>query len=852
MSFKNRSQFIQAAASEKIILAHVEANTRLINFVNAVGFIYTKVVPYFPIAVKFNDTVLNRAASQGAMVAGSFHYSTNTSTLSIWLTDNSDPLNSEIISTYRLFFSNNPISLPWDLSDDSSADVYYDGRISAAPGFKQKIGIDQSLNSVVGSGDLTLENNDAALDEIFDRFVFDNKDVKIYSWNRDLLASESQIIFKGKITNKRYESNSVTFTVKDVIYELQQNIPQSVFTEDDSVSNSVLGNIKRWVYGRVDGLKLQSTDQINLGYPISGTVSFNTLSKTLTGVGTAFLSQTSPGDKITIQTLQFTIESVDSNTQITLSKKPEYALIGQTAILLPEVPVIIKNRTQFVADHACAVVTKTVANALQFNRIQLSDTIGIEAGDFITFVSTGERKEVKNVAPNNIIVLRDNVIALPALGTSATREPIQRVYINGVTVNPSDYTVSSLPLETKITLAPNAEFNIASNREYSLSMTFTNGSRTITYSGDASLSQLLKPRDYIRPANLLYTTFYEILAVADTQITLRLPFANSTITDTITTKSPNYIGDTTLISVDVLGKTKDGLPNGDWIRTSAETVLDLLGEVNITSIDTTTFDEVSLLVPQLVSVAFPLNGGKTLTSIKAAIDLVNKSTRCTLSLDKDLQLKYESVIVQSPSVIQTISDSDVIKWSIRSTNGKNYRNSIFSYRHSDVDNGTLEESAKVATYSSKFVERYVGTNQTLEDSIYIYDTTAAKISSEREVYYNSLGISTITIDTDLRLEGLEIGDSVILDLKRLYKRFGDASTRKKLVTCTGKTVTGKSIQLEFSDYGNTFNTSAFITDNEAPEYDLSEIEDRIINGYITDPQGIVGADEDTDKTNLIS
>ena len=852
MSFNSRQDFIDSPASEKIILAQVQAKARVINFSLSSGSIYVKTVSHFPLSIKRNDTELVLAASRGTMSSNTFYYDSITSNLYVWLDDSSDPANSEIVVTYGLFFSNNSISLPNDLTDDTSADVYYSGRIISSPGFKQKIGIDQGLSSIVGSGNLKLQNNDGELDEVFDRFVFDNQPIKIFSWNRDLKASESQIIFKGVITNKKYDSQSITFTVKDSLFELQQNVPQSIFTEDDNVNTDVLGNIKRWIYGRSDGLKLQSTDQIGNGYTISGTVSFDGADLVLTGVGTSFLSETSPGDSVQVETLSFDIDAVVSDTVITMSKVPDYAITGVSATLSPAIPTTAKNRPQFVADHACAKITTTVTNALQFNRITLDDTTGLGEGDFITFVGIAERKEIKNVAPGNIVVLRDNVVSLPAIGSSVTREPVQSVFIDGKTVSPDDYSITTISGSTSITLDTDAEFNITSNRDFNLSCTFTNGSRSISYAGDASLSEIFKPRDYIRPDNLSYTTFYEILSVSDTTIEIRTPFVDPTITDTVTAKLPNYVGDSTIISADVIGKTEDGLPSGQWLKTSAEVVKDLLKEVGLTDVDSTSFDHVSSITPQLMSLTIPLSPTGGSVSVKDAIDLVNKSTRCALTFDKDLTLKYESVLVNSPQTFIVIDDSDVISWSIESTNGKNYRNSTVGYRHTDVNRETLAPGNKVATSTSEFVKRYVGTNKTFEDNFYIYDDVTANIAAEREVYYNSLGVSTIKIKSDLRLENIDIGDAAVLDFARLYKRFGDVDTRRKLVTCVGKTASGDNITLEFSDYGNTFNTSAFITDNTSLDYSLSDTDSKIRDGFITDTEGIVNDIEDTNKTNLIS
>lgn len=829
----------------------MNAKTRLINWGLDSGFIYKRTVSYFVTELQANDNSLTSVSTLGSLVAGSFYYDPVNSELFVWLPDNSNPEDSEMVVTYRLFYSNVPISLPWDLSDSTEEDVYYDGRILQNPGYKFKIGIEQNLTSTVGSGNLKLENNDGALDEIFDKFIFENQVVEIYSYNRDLSSDQAQIIFRGRITNKSYTEQEVAFTVKDQIFDLQQNVPQNVFTASDNVNEDTQGNYKRWLYGKVDGLKLQSVDQIGDGYAITGTVSINTSNNTMVGSGTIFLTELSPQDTILIETQRFTIESVDSDTSATLSSVPTYSINGAAAILTPAIPVVNKNRDFFVADHACALLTKQVVNALQFNRIILNDTIGLEAGDFVEFTG-GVRREIKNVAPGNVIVLRQNVPSLPAIGSDVTRQPVQQVFIEGQEVDASDYAITTNSTETKITLEDDAEFNVAPLRDLNLSMTFTNGSRTITYAGTANLTEIFEPRDYIRPNNISYTTFYEILAVQDTQIIIRTNFTDPTITDIIEAKQPTYVGDDTIVSCNSLGKTKDGTPSGEWIRTSADVVEDLLNEINLTAQDSASFLDVSTKVSQLVSLAIPRTPGDSTTTVKAAIDIVNRSTRCALTVDKDLNLKYESVLISSPEEFVVISDSDVVNWKIKSTNGNNYRNAIIKYRHQDIINATLESGNRVKTHSSTFVERYVGTNKTFEEDFYIYEETAAQIAAEREVYYNSLGRSEITIESDLRLENIEIGDLAVLDFERLYKRFGDETTRRKLVTCVGKNVTGEKVVLEFSDYGNTYNTSAYVTDNAANDFSLSDSDDKIKNGYITDSKGIVNTDENTNKINLIS
>jgi len=165
---------------------------------------------------------------------------------------------------------------------------------------------------------------------------------------------------------------------------------------------------------------------------------------------------------------------------------------------------------------------------------------------------------------------------------------------------------------------------------------------------------------------------------------------------------------------------------------------------------------------------------------------------------------------------------------------------------------SLEEGNKLVNFSSEFIKRYIGTEKINDIDLYLYNEFEAKISAHRNIYYNRLSISRIDITTDLRLEDVEIGDVVTLDFARLYNRMGDSATRKKNVLVVGKKVSGERINLTCSDLGNTFNTSSYITPNDAPCYEDATVEQKLIYGFITDNQGITENNEDTAGVHLIS
>lgn len=852
MGFTNRQEFISAQASEKIVLAHLQATGRVLEWAVHSGSVYKKVTNHFAVGLKEEQTDLESATSIGAVTAGKFYYDINTSTLYVRTTGSVSPNTIQMIATYRFFYGSNNLSAPWNLITGNSHTMYM-GRINSNPGYKHKVGIEQGLTSFIGHGDLVLENTDGGIDEIFDTLFFENQYCTIYSWNRDLPYSDAKLIYRGRVTNKSFDSKTVSFTIKDQIFDLDQKLPQDVFSDIDTVNDDIKGQTKRWIYGKVDGLKTQSIDQIGSGYLITGTVSGTNLTPNVVGVGTAFLSELSPNDTLTINDVEFDIDSIQSDTQLTLSSTPKFNFIGFTASVAPAIPVTTKNRTFFVADHATSRITRVVEQVIALNRIGLDSTDGLYIGDYLEFDS-GARVAIKRIFNNNI-VLNENLLVAPALASNVIRQPIQAVYVEGSFVTPDNYTINntgSPTYQTTIELDTDTEFVLARAKTLGVNLTFTNASRTVTTADDVDLRELLTSRDWLRPDDITYTTYYEILSVEEQTIELRVAFADPNITDGALVKRPSYIGDDTAISVNLYGKTENKEPEGLWIKTASQAVKDMCKEVGLTNFNDTSFSDSSASANQTISLMLPTTPGPTLTSAKDAIDLLNKSVYCALTLDDDLNFQYRILKNDVPASPRIVRDSDVVDWKIKTTNGKNFRNSVINYRFQDYNRLTQVSGNSTTTHESEFVRDYIGTNQTSTLNCYLYDTLDAVIMSHRYVYFNRLGRSDITITTDLRLEDVEIGDVLQLEFNRLYKRFSDETTRKKLVLVIGLTKNGENIIIEATDLNNTYNTSATITENDAADYTSASTDEKLKNGYITNSQGIVNSEERSSNTNLIS
>lgn len=851
--FLNRSEFIDAQSSDKITLAQIDGKARLYTFSGPTLDIYSKVVPYFVSGLQQDNTKLTAVSSLAAVVEGTFHYDVPSSTLYARFFGDIDPQTVQTIVTYRFFFGSKPVQITHDLQDISDV-IDWDGRIQSAPGYKHKIGIEQDLTSLIGEGTLKLANNDGGLDDIFETIIFENQEAKIYSYNEDLKPSESRILYRGTVQNKSYNGRDITFKLKDQIHKLLDSPPLTAYDDSDNVADSVKGQYKRRVYGRVDGLRCQSIDQIADGITLTGTVSSPANSVLLSGVGTQFLSEVLQGDKIIVGTQEFDVEEVLDDTSITLGDETEFAFASQQAILEPDRGTPLRNRTFLATGHVCAEVTHNVVNALQFNRIILDDTSGLFAGDFVEFVGTGERIEIKTVAPGNIIVLVQNVVTLPAVASQVIRRPIQEVYVNSERVNADDFTIFNTTTGCGVTLDGDVEFNLAVPQNTALGLIFTNGNRTISaVSTDVALADIFQPGDWVKPNNITYSTFYRIVNVGTSSLSIAIPFGDPSINDTGEYISPEYITDDSIISVNILGKTKDNTASGEWIQTASDSILDLITEVGFENINNQSFTDGALDANQLVSMAIPEQfDSKSLPNLKNIVDKLNKSVNSSLTLDNALDVKYQVLNVYVSNDLREVNDFDVVDWKIKTTNGKTYKTAIVKYRFTDTDLATLESGNQIVSFDSDFVEQYIGTNKVNELDIYLYESRDAEIAAHRNIYYNRLSRSDITIETDLRLENVEIGDVIILNFDRLYKRLGDPSTRKRCVLVIGKNLNGQKTRLECSDLGNTFNTSSYITENTAPLFSAATSDEKLINGYITDNQGIIDNDEDTAGTHLIS
>lgn len=871
MNTKTRQQFIQSQSGEKLTLARVNARSRLYTFTGPTDDVYTKNVPYFVSAVSNGSTVLDQVAAAGDIVEDTWHYDVETGVLSLRLGGDIAPNTVDLIVTYSFFYSTKAVQLPHTLTTVGQ-DVHWDGRITSSPGYKSKVGIDQSLISLAGEGVLKLQNSDGALDDIYDKYIFENQAVTIYSWSPELAPGDARVIYRGTVQNKQYTTNEISLRIKDQIFNLLESPSLSAYSNSGTyfstptagvnIATSAQGQIVRRVYGRVDGLKCQSIDMQADGVLMARTASMETESNQLVFATTnKYASAPQPsttliqGDKLTVGTQEFTVSSaafVGPNFVVTTEQATDFPFQGIDVKLQRERGGTFANTYYSATGHQCTTLNKTVERVEQLNRLKLNNTEGLFPGDFVDvfyLISTAERLEISRIAPNGVIVLRKNMVNRPPVGAIVQRSPIQQVFIDGLRVPRENYEISNSANGCGIRFINNPSKAITRDNITPFDCTFTNNSRTISVaSSDVPLSEIFAPGDYIRPNASGYTVDYEIRSVGETTLTLINLFAQSTITEVASYSSPNFIKDSTVVSVDILGKEDVG----KWHRTVPDVLLDLVGDIGITEIDAASFASGAIITPSEVSLCIPQDfTAKTIPNVKTIADALNISVRGALTLNNDLQLAYRPLTVFTGANLSLISDKDAISWSIDASNGKTYKNVLTNYNFTDVNLSTLSPGSDFYGVESPFVTNYIGTNKAFDLELKLSSEPDAKVYSSRFLYYNRLGVATIKVTTDLRFENLQIGDAVKVDFRRLYNRLGGA-TRLKVVMVVGKQVDGNRVILELSDLGNTFNASSFITPNDAVSYDAASEDDKLIYGYITDNQGIVDNNENTANTNLIS
>lgn len=825
-------EFAQLPASEKITLCKVNANKQYKIFQLESGDIYSRSVNYFVTNVKVDGFDLEKGVDESLETVGSWYFDAKNLKLYIRKLDDQDPKFSQIIVTHQFFFSNTPVILPYNLIQGGEA-VEWSARIpdNGIGNLGQQLD-DESTGTVLeSSSSIKLINSDGYFDEIFDTLIWENQDILFYSWFPRTPISEAQKLFEGVIESKDFSAYDISFKVKDFVFRLKNQVILPLFSElDGTVAPSLLGTPKRRIYGQFKQLKCSGIDSVLDGIDLTGTVSVVTDSESMTGTGTSFLDQLSPGDEIFIPTpngeYKVGIESIESDTALTLGKKSEGTYTDVSVSFSPNYNYRKKNRKWHIAGHLLRAPSTEIDFVYSSNRVRVISSEDLFAG--VSVKINNEYVNIRRVSGNQV-VLNSALSPKPLVGDLLGRNPVSKVYFQDKElIIDRDWTLVNNEFDSYIVINDMAEVNIVEPRSVGATLSFASGSRVITTSANVDLRTILKPRDWIRKNSITETTYYEILDVKEQTVTIRTPFVGVTESASGLMKIVNVIQDDSLITVDCLGMEA----NGEWIKTPSQAVRHLvMNDAGFTSVNEDSFNTARAECDYILSLAIPELIGEKSPPIKDVITKINESIFGSLYGDSSWSISYSILNSKKPESLKVLRDDDILSFSVSSD--QKIINSIKVNFRPFTDIFTGESAFEVYQGTSAFVDSLIGIRNSEERTIYLFEEDKARIIGQRIMFFKSLSNSKVTLVSTLNLALTSVNDKLYLDLDRMYKRYG-GNDRKKIGVVTGIKKNGMGATVDFIDLGGIYNRVPSIAPNSISDYATATRDDIARYGYCVD------------------
>jgi hypothetical protein len=834
-------QFTERTVSEKIGLVILEASERALGWTLHSGSVYKLQNFSRSVIAQVTDsgTELTVGAS-ASLSAGQYYHDRENQTLYLRTSDSVNPNGKFIALTFKLFFSTPAglVSLPHDLSTGYEVEWV-------------PLGV-----AIEGSGSVKFINDGEFWAPLYDKVYFENQTCLVYSWSRDLAATEAKLLFRGKVQSKQYSGTSINFSLKDAQNALRAPIPLSDMEDYPGARNTVAMNAakQRRIYGYVYGHRPTNIDEVLQGYPLEGTVSLTNGSATVTGSGTEFLRQVSPEDELLfvtpVGTTRYAVESVTSNTSLTVtSEYGSQTVTGTGVYILPKLPKRYTNRVFLIAGHSLKEPVHQISEQLSgfVNQIKLDSVEDIEAGD-ILFLS-GETVTVQRVFGNRV-KLTTNLALPPTVGTTVTRPAVTNVTLGGkLLVLNRDYTYDAGT--ALLTLDQTAEFNIAPVVSVSGTVSFTNGSRTVTGSSTNFTTQF-KPGDWIRAIS--QSDFFEVLqVVSDTELTLRSA-ATYTESEDARAKKPEYYQErSSVLTCDVLGATENGTTTGTFLKTVPQIVKDLLILGGLEDlIENTSFATAKELAPQKVGLVIPKKyNDRNIPKLKDLLNELNKSIFGSVIQNSNFQLVYKVLRPVRESGMTRFNEADILRFTVKSLSDKISATVRVRYLNKEYDHVSQDEIFSQYVATSKIGQYLAKTsNETLVETLLVNEGEAIR-AGNRWAFLVGAASTVLILQTKMQGSLLNVTDRLIVDHEKLYERVGTDSTKMKIGAIQSARKSFNDCQIEIEDLSNAFSRCGIITSNGQPNYANAGNEERFFGSYITDNYGMQNNDPETYGVNLI-
>lgn len=515
----NYEKYQNQASSEKITLAILNGASRLFVWVEHDTDVYKKALSIQVISsIKINDKILNPVESLDDLELDTYFY--DGTDLYINCTENLNDRKHFVVLIQKYFFSNKGLTLPHDLN--TGYDVYFEPLLQRTSQFGTQLDVvAEGLSAIEGSGSLALLNDFKYWNNRFDKIAFDNQLCSIYSYSSKLEPQDAKLLFTGYIESKSYSDQSITFKIKDLLYNLRNTINLKSVAELGFRNKKTFDEAKqRLIYGRVKGFRPTNIDAILDGsYPIQGTISAFFDSKFVVGTDTKFKEELISGDKILIKGVQYTIAEVTSDQSLTLTSN--YSEISDGNLKAEVIPSNAKsyiNRTWLVSGHSLSQPTRYIMAGSSTSRLVLSSTVDLFDNDdiWIGDVGTGYLATINSVVNENIITLKQSIETVPPIDTPVFRPCVQNLRMNDLKlIYREDYEVDENAGILNIYKgAEQLRSNTIESNEY---ITAENGTNFFT-GVETSFSSYLKPGDLVRPKST--DEWYSIKSVSDVSIEL--------------------------------------------------------------------------------------------------------------------------------------------------------------------------------------------------------------------------------------------------------------------------------------------------------------------------------------------
>jgi hypothetical protein len=819
------SEMINKTRSRKISLVHMRSSKRLRFFTFLGVNTYSKVLDFFADSFSVNGVIYSRV--DVVTTANTFKYDISTKTLS-FKTNGTNPEMTYSVITFRHFFSNIPLILPWDLS--TGLEVEYEARIKDLGSTKLELDTENKGIAVESDSSITLESNDSFFAEIFDLHIWENKDIEFYSWFENIAMSERKLIYKGVVQDKSFDPKQVKFSIKDKFVSLRDSLKLNLFDiGDGNYDDSLYLKPKRRIYGEVSKLLVTGIDKSKGLIYGDGLITASSGSSLVSGSGTFFMRDLSNGDSVQFldssgKSSSIGVQDILSDSLFTTSEIIETAISSSAYSISTNIASNKLNRKFNICGHKLVELSQLITEVISESTFRVSNTDGFDIGSIVrlnNFNYTIIRSH------DNVISLNQNISPLPIVGDIVYRIPCFNAYLGIKKLEyKTDYDIENSASNCNLVIYANAEENVTNPILTTFSMSFFIGSNIVISA--TNLTKVFSTRELIKPNSVTYSNYYEILTVGEFQLTLREVFADTSFTGNVLNKKVEYITDSTFISVDCIGH-EDSI--GKWIRYPSDVVSHILSNDASQEIDTSSFTESSLISQFKVSCYYPNSIGDESPLIRDSITKINNSVFGSLFYNSEYKFKYSVLNSNKPESINTLYDDDIISYDMITKNIVINRAKINYNPHTDMSTGEVVFDS--ITKDSEFVDRMIGYSKYEILETILFNESDANLILNRFLFFRSLTNSMVRIKSKLNLTEYNLNDPVRIKFDRLYTRYsGSDNSKIGILNYIERDESTCIIQL--NDLGGVFNRVPAISPNSMNTILNSSLDQISSFGFIVD------------------